>query len=170
MIHVLSQSLVSPHSSAGSPERSPHHNQHLYSTWSKAYSFTYGLGLTEQFKDHLDVLTAVKSLPKPFEEGVPPEIPSLRMASSTLEKSEYPSESIEFEKLAVGEKELQEEKDRQKQEAERILEERIAEEDHLAREFEYVPLQLMYQHLHSQAGSHKGGQHIGVWPFTKEMK
>jgi hypothetical protein len=37
----------------------------------------------------------------------------------------------------------------------------------MAREFEFVPLKLMYQQL--QAKSHDG-PHIGVWPFIKDIK
>ena len=40
------------------------------------------------------------------------------------------------------------------------------QEEELVREFEYVPLQLMYQNLQSERHSH--GNYIGAWPFKKE--
>lgn len=171
LIHVLSSNSV--HSS---PERSPHlQQQHLYSAWSRGFSLTFGLGLTEQFKDHLDILTAVKPAPKPLlvpdsqlAEEVP--FPTLRLASSTLEKSEYQAkdgEKVELQKLAA-EQDIKEEQEREKQEQERLRQAMSEEEDHFAREFEYVPLQLMYQQLQQGKGSGSGPQ-IGVWPFTKDI-
>jgi hypothetical protein len=173
LIHVLSSNTV--HSS---PERSPHYQQqhHLYSAWSRGFSFTFGLGLTEQFKDHLDILTAVRPSDKPNylvpDERLAEEtqLPQLRMASSTLEKSEYQAkdgEKVELSKL-TAEKDIAEEQERERLEQERLRQAICEEEDHFAREFEYVPLQIMYQQL--QQGKGSGGPHIGVWPFTKDFK
>jgi len=68
LIHVLSNTASSvthspQHPGQSSPERSPSHN-HIYAAWSRSFNFTYGLGLTEQYRDQVDVLTAVKPTPQ----------------------------------------------------------------------------------------------------------
>ena len=42
-------------------------------------------------------------------------------------------------------------------------------EEDLVKEFEYVPLQLMYQNLQAERQAHGSHQFIGTWPFKKEI-
>jgi hypothetical protein len=67
-------------------------------------------------------------------------LPQLRMASSTLDRSEYQTdERVELAELPA-EKDIADEQKRQEKEQERLRQQIIEEEDHFAREFEYVPL------------------------------
>ena len=59
IIHVLGDTSQKEEISFKSPER-PSPMQHIYSSWMRSYNFTYGLGITEQFRENVDVLTAIK--------------------------------------------------------------------------------------------------------------
>ena len=54
LIHVLGSKT------ATAPEKPLSHHHPYYSAWSRSFNFTYGLGVTEQFKDQVDVLTAIR--------------------------------------------------------------------------------------------------------------
>ena len=131
LIHVLG-------SKTGAPEKPSHHHPY-YSAWSRSFNFTYGLGVTEQFKDQVDVLTAI------------------RPNDARLEASEDGLDIQDVNRKAPGD--AQDEGD----EAAKQMEEA---EDEVLREFEYVPIQLMYQHLAHHDGT---GKQYGSWPFKKDL-
>ena len=131
LIHVLGGKLEEV------SERANHHP--YYSAWSRAFSVTFGLGITEQFRDQVDVLTAVR--------------PSSLLVSQSQEGLDI---------VEVNGKTISEDP-KVAHEARRKLEEA---EDEVLREFEYVPIQLMYQHL---AHHDSAAKQYGVWPFKKDL-
>lgn len=129
LIHVLGAKPVA------APEKPSHHHPY-YSAWSRSFNITYGLGLTEQFKDQVDVLTAI------------------RPGDARLEGAEDGLDIQDVNRRAPG--------DSQDETATKMKE----AEDEVLREFEYVPIQLMYQHLAHHDGT---GKQYGSWPFKKDL-
>lgn len=68
LIHILTHPSPSKSpevvSEVISPERTEHshiYTHQVFSAWQRAFNLTYGLGLNEQFRDQIDVLSAVRT-------------------------------------------------------------------------------------------------------------
>ena len=119
-------------------------SHHLLTAWQRAFNLTFNLGLNEQFRDQIDVLTAVRPVtPTHSEEeerssvqglvGDAEEENLLSVTKVDVEPEETKVEEIVGKLPATS-----------AERAKETISELIDEEEKIAMDFEYVPLKLIY--------------------------